>query len=150
MNNYTRGISPPSIIYFLILDFLFTLISFLISITERKIAKKMVHSIQTEEEFISKEANIINSKKTAVVYFCADWCASCKTMGELIENQSNSLPDYDWLKVNIANTPNIVKKYSIKSLPSLLLFKKGELFNKLHSSVNKNTLVEKLLALGGN
>jgi len=109
----------------------------------------MVHLVKSEAEFNSKEANIINDKKTAVVYFWADWCTSCKAMGELIENQSNSLPEYDWLKVNVTDTPNAVKKYSIKSLPSLLLFKKGELCNKLHSYVNRNALMEKLSALGG-
>lgn len=107
----------------------------------------MVHDIHTDQEFLDKENDIINSKKSAVVLFHADWCTSCKSKESLIENESYNHEDCEWIKVNVANTPQVTKKYNVKGLPTLLTFKNGKLYDKICSSFTQNDLFNQLDAI---
>ena len=105
--------------------------------------------VTKDQVFFECEDDITSNRKSAVVYFCADWCASCKSVLSYIEETCSNYDDFDWLKVNIQNTPKVVSKYGIKSLPSMLLFKDGVLANKVTSSFNRSDLNEKFMSLRG-
>ena len=66
------------------------------------------------------------SKDLVLVDFYADWCGPCKMMGSILEQ----LEDVNVLKVNVDNFPDIAKEYQVMSIPTLIIFKNGEMLKK--------------------
>lgn len=76
----------------------------------------------------SRFKNIISYEKPVLVDFYADWCQPCKQIQPVLEEIRNNLKDnIRILKVNVDRNPFIVKEYKIKKLPTLILFKSGNI-----------------------
>jgi thioredoxin 1 len=65
------------------------------------------------------------STGNVVVDFWAPWCNPCKTLGKEIERVNELRPDIKIVKVNVDEHPDLVSKYSIRSIPLLLFIKNG-------------------------
>lgn len=78
----------------------------------------------TDDNF---ESEVLKSDKPCLVDFFATWCGPCKTMGPVIEEIAN---EYDGKvkvgKLDIDENPNMVSKYQIMSVPTMIVFKNGE------------------------
>ena len=86
---------------------------------------------------------IIKSTKPTLVDFYADWCSPCRTMSPIIEQTKNSLgDDATVLKINIDNNVEIARKYQIRSIPTLLIFKEGEVVWRQSGTSQKEMIVE--------
>ncbi len=71
--------------------------------------------------------SIINSKKPVLVDFYADWCAPCKMVGPILKRVKDELKEnVRIIKVNVDKNPAIATKYQIRNIPTLILFKDGE------------------------
>lgn len=90
---------------------------------------------------------IINSEKPVLVDFWAEWCGPCRMIGPVVEELAT---DYDGKavigKVNVDENPNISAKFGIRSIPTLLVFKNGEIVDKQVGAVPKGVLSQKLEA----
>ena len=74
------------------------------------------------------EDEIVKSKLPVLVDFWAEWCGPCKVLTPILEELSNELKDKLIIaKVNLDDNQDLALKYSIRSIPTLLLFKGGEL-----------------------
>ena len=79
----------------------------------------------TDESF---DSDVIKSNKITVVDFWAEWCGPCKQIGPVLEEISDEMKDQVVIgKHNIDQEPNTPTKYGIKGIPTMLLFKGGEL-----------------------
>ena len=79
----------------------------------------------TDESF---DSDVIKSNKPTVVDFWAEWCGPCKQIGPVLEEISDEMKDQVVIaKHNIDQEPNTPTKYGIKGIPTMLLFKGGEL-----------------------
>ena len=79
----------------------------------------------TDENF---DNEVLKSSKPIVVDFWAEWCGPCKQIGPSLEEISNEMSDQITIaKHNIDNEPNTPTKYGIRGIPTMLLFKDGEL-----------------------
>ena len=79
----------------------------------------------TDQSF---ESDVIKSELPTVVDFWAEWCGPCKQIGPILEEISNEMKDKVTIaKHNIDNEPNTPTKYGIRGIPTMLLFKGGEL-----------------------
>ncbi len=79
----------------------------------------------TDENF---ETEVIKSTKPTVVDFWAEWCGPCKQISPVLEEISDEMNDQVIIaKHNIDQEPNTPTKYGIKGIPTMLLFKGGEL-----------------------
>jgi len=88
---------------------------------------------------------VINSEKPVLVDFWAEWCGPCKMIGPLVEELAG---EYDGKavigKVDVDANPDISAKFGIRSIPTLLVFKNGEVVDKQIGVVAKSVLAEKL------
>ncbi len=77
---------------------------------------------------IGKFKSIINCNRPVLVDFYADWCGPCKQMPAILKQVKAELKEnVKIIKVDVDRNPNIASKYQIRSIPTLMLFKEGEL-----------------------
>lgn len=72
------------------------------------------------------ENEVLKSDKPVVVDFWAEWCGPCKQFGPVFEDVSNNVDGVTFAKVNIDENPEAPGKYGIRSIPTMLIFKNGE------------------------
>ena len=86
---------------------------------------------------------LINSTKPTLVDFYAIWCSPCKMMSPIIEQTKKDLGDTATvLKIDIDKNNSIAAKYGIRSIPTLLIFKEGEVVWRQGGVPPKNLIVE--------
>ncbi|AVK49365.1 thioredoxin [Clostridium sp. MF28] len=67
-----------------------------------------------------------------VVDFYADWCAPCKMLAPIFEELALEMKEtVKFVKVNVDNNQSVANEYNIASIPSLVIFKNGEMKDKL-------------------
>lgn len=83
----------------------------------------------------------------SVVDFWAEWCGPCRLVAPIIEQLSQ---EYDGKatigKVNVDDNPNVSMKYGVRSIPTILIFKDGEVVDKHVGTLTKAHLEQKLSA----
>ena len=93
----------------------------------------------TDESF---DTDVIKSSKTTVVDFWAEWCGPCKQISPILEEISNEMSnDVVIAKLNIDQEVNTPTKYGIRGIPTMLLFKAGELKATKVGATTKSNIV---------
>ncbi len=77
----------------------------------------------TDDKF---ESEVLKSDKPVVVDFWAEWCGPCKQFGPVFEAVSNNVEGVTFAKVNIDENPESPTRFGIRSIPTMLMFKNGE------------------------
>lgn len=89
---------------------------------------------------------VLKSNVPVLVDFWAPWCGPCQMMGPIIEELANEV-DGNKAKVgklNVDENQVVAGKYQVMSIPTFLLFKKGEVVDKMIGGVSKDKLKELL------
>ena len=101
--------------------------------------------VKTVEITDSNFEEVINSDNPVLVDFWAEWCGPCKMIAPVVEELAS---DYDGKavigKVDVDTNPEVSAKFGIRSIPTLLVFKNGEIVDKQVGAVPKAVLSQKL------
>ncbi len=90
------------------------------------------------------QSEVLNDKGVALVDLYADWCMPCQMIAPIIEEISNEKAEVKFFKINVDETPDVAIKYGVSSIPTLLIFKDGELANKATGAYPKEKIIELL------
>ena len=96
----------------------------------------------TDENF---ETEVLNSERTCLVDFYADWCGPCKMMSPIIDEIAGELGDTIKVgKVNSDENIELTQKYQIMSIPTIMVIKNGEVKKTFVGVTPKEEIVSQL------
>jgi thioredoxin 1 len=90
---------------------------------------------------------VLNSNEITLLQFSAEWCGPCKTLTPIIKELSEdntSKTNVGIGKVNVDESGEVAKSYGIRNIPTLLLFKDGEISERMVGIVSKSDLQKKI------
>ncbi len=96
--------------------------------------------IKLNEENFEKE--VIKSEKPVLVDFYADWCGPCKMLSPLIDEIAEEYPQYKFCKLNVDENEHLAAKYNVMSIPTLFVFKDGQVVNHSTGAIPKENVLE--------
>jgi thioredoxin 1 len=91
------------------------------------------------------QAEVLNSDKPVLVDFWAIWCGPCKMIAPVIEELAT---EYDGklkvVKIDVDANPRTAMQYGVRSIPTLLIFKSGQVVEQMVGAFPKRNILEKV------
>jgi thioredoxin 1 len=100
----------------------------------------------TDESF---ESDVLKAARPVLVDFWAEWCGPCKQIAPALEQIAEELADQVTVaKLNIEESPNTPTRYGVRGIPTMMLFKDGQMTSMKVGAMPKAKIVEWLTEAG--
>ena len=87
-------------------------------------------------------SEVINCNKITIVDFYADWCGPCRKLSPIMEEIEQELSDkVKFTKINTDENIEAAKEYQVSGLPTLLMFKDGQVVERMVGLMPKNSII---------
>jgi len=93
---------------------------------------------------MNEYADSVQNNEIVVLDFYAHWCGPCKVVGPLFEEVSNENEGPYFAKVNVDDEQELAQQFGIRSIPTILFIKSGEVQGKLIGLTSKKQIEEQL------
>ncbi|MDZ4707522.1 MAG: thioredoxin [Saprospiraceae bacterium] len=94
------------------------------------------------------KTEVLEKNGVALIDFWAEWCGPCRMIGPIIEELSSEYKNKATIgKVNVDENSEVTMEYEVRSIPTLLFFKNGQLVDRHVGATSKKVLTDKLDAL---
>jgi len=98
--------------------------------------------VVTDDTF---DTDVLKNEKPVVVDYWAEWCGPCKMIAPVLESIAAEHGDkIDIVKLNVDENPQVTQKYRILNIPTLGVFRDGELVKELVGARSKSALLREL------
>ena len=92
------------------------------------------------------QSEVLDAKKTVLVDFYATWCGPCRMISPILEQIASERDDIKIVKVNVDEEGELAAQYGIMSIPTLLVFKNGEVTQRSMGAKPKGQILAMLEA----
>lgn len=92
----------------------------------------------------SFQAEVIESETPVLVDFWAPWCGPCRIVAPHLEELAGEREDLRIVKLNVDENPQVSAQYGVMSIPTLLLFKHGQVAHQIIGALPKSRLVQEI------
>lgn len=93
-------------------------------------------------DFDVNNLNDLVKNGVVLIDFYADWCGPCKMLSPELETIANENKNITIYKINVDNNPDIARKYGVMSIPTLVLYKDGNLEKKTMGFMPSDAILE--------
>ena len=90
------------------------------------------------------EKEVLQSDKPELIDFWASWCAPCRMVVPIVEEIASERRDIKVGKINVDEEPELANKFSIMSIPTLVVMKNGKIVQQVSGARPKNAILEML------
>lgn len=90
------------------------------------------------------QAEVLESDKPVLVDFWAPWCGPCRIVAPHLEELAGERDDLRIVKLNVDENPQVSSQFNVMSIPTLLLFKHGQVAHQIIGALPKNRLVQEI------
>ena len=96
------------------------------------------------------EEEVLGSDQPVLVDFWAEWCGPCRMIAPIVEELADDFEGRARVgKVDVDENAKVATQYNVRSIPTLLFFKDGEVVDQVVGATSKKNLAKKLEALSG-
>lgn len=120
--------------------FIIEVVALIIFLNTKNVQEQNNQIIQVGEENFEKE--VLDSKKKVLIDFYATWCNPCTTLQPTIEEIASEYKNLKVVKINVDECKELVSKYNIKALPTLIIINKGNEINRSTGIISKDKILE--------